>query len=315
MDSVKTSLARELFKEKKYPQALVVSNDIIAVDPSNLEALWIQSTCYFELGDDQSAEKNLRFYLQHDPSNAESISKLAICLKRQERINEAVAYLQAQIESLQSPILYSELADLYLEQGNSDLAISNANQALSLDPDNFKAQMVMGSVFILLGAPKEALKYLYAARETGSSNPQVYINLSAAYGLLGQTVEQIESLRLALMCDSSLHGLHLMIGELYLNQNQAEAAVQTFLRYLSIDPEHVDANFGLAQAYQMSGQDELAKKHYFDVVRAQPENTSAWIQLAQLFESIGETEKAIKCFKQVLELDPDNHRAKAFITQ
>lgn len=312
MDSVKIDLARDLLKNNKYSEALQVANELLAVDSSNREALWLLCTSYFELGDNSSAERNLRTYLGFDKNNVEAIYRLAVCIKRQGRLSEALALLANCAEQMTNPILSSELASLYLEQGDSDLAILHANDALQQEPDNMNARMVLGSVFILLGTPKEALKHLAVAREQAPSNPQVYINLAAAYGLLNDPVHQLESLNMALACDNSLHGLYLLIGDLSLKLQAPNQASEAFASYLSIDANSVEAHFGFAQAQKMLGEYELSKQSYLNVVREQPEHINAWCELGRLFDLTGQDKQASKCFERVIALDNNHSDAKKF---
>lgn len=304
MESVKINAARELLTEKNYGQAVLVANDLLTSQPNSLEAFWILATAYYEMGDDESAEKYLVRYLRDDRKSIDATLRLAKCVKRQGRITESLNLLKALLtkndtQNLQDDVVLAELSGAYLEQGDSDQAMLYGNKALLVNSSNFLAHMVLGSVFILLGTPKEALKYLLNARDMRSSDPQVHINLASAYELMGNNSGQLECLNMALMCDNRLSALLPIIANLQIKLGNFIAAEETLLRYLEIDPENTDARLIVTDLYLSGEKYSNAIEHGLYLVKQNPNQLAAWKCLERGFQLTEQVEKVNKCRSQI----------------
>lgn len=167
--------ARELMRQRDYPQAISVYESAIAqeanslaaheglataafmvqdyelaarhfkrvsmLDPRRAEPLINLGAVYNRQGEYSSAVKQLRLALSKDRKSAEAYYNLGIAYRGQNQLSMAVsAYKEAIRLDPEMAEAYQNLANVYVEQGNSQQAILNYRRALEIRPDFERAR-------------------------------------------------------------------------------------------------------------------------------------------------------------------------------
>ena len=301
----KLAIARDLLRQHQFAQALLVSNQVRSAQAGNIEALWLAGSACLEMSDFQSAEGLIREYLVQDPGNEQAILRLSRCLVGLGRRPEAIKILQELSDHSDSGIVNTQLADMYLEAGNSDLAIVHARKVLQKDPQNQTALKVMSAALIMLGATAEAFKYLELVRRLTPADPQIYINLAALHEQNADNDLQLEALKTALLCDSRLHTLKLMLAETYFRMGRYKESGTEYKRYLAVDPDNFDALLGSAVAAKHAGDYDTAIATFLKAARCGEEQAELWCHLAECYKAGDASEQASKCCQRALILNPD----------
>lgn len=86
---------------------------------------------YVLKGEFELAEESLRESLDIDPSNAQAINNLAMAVGYQGRVSESFAIYRSVVGAAEA---HSNLGYICSQLGRTDLAISQYNKALSIDP-------------------------------------------------------------------------------------------------------------------------------------------------------------------------------------
>ncbi len=110
---------------------------VLAVEPTNHEALYVRATLYFSRGLLQNAVTDLRTITREDPQNAKAEELLAELLTRQGHLDLAIDTLSQVVEHDPSNMFsLVRLAQFYHAVGNSSQALDLLNAATKAVPDN-----------------------------------------------------------------------------------------------------------------------------------------------------------------------------------
>ena len=91
-------IAQENYNKKNYLEAQNCLNKILKLDPENLSALINLSLCYFDTKNFELAELILKKIVKIKINVPNVLSQLIIVLEKQDKINEAIHYINLGIE-------------------------------------------------------------------------------------------------------------------------------------------------------------------------------------------------------------------------
>ena len=97
---------------------------------------------------------------------------------------------------------YLVLAQLYMNQGETDLAIENGRQAVALNPDLQPAQLALGVAYFGNGNYLEAQASFVQAVRLNENDPPANAWLATVYDYLGATEDAINQWEQYLTIDS-----------------------------------------------------------------------------------------------------------------
>jgi adenylate cyclase len=146
-----------------------------------------------------------------------------------------------------------------------------ANKALSIEESNAGAHALLGDVYRYRGQYDLAISELQRAIEL---NPNDASNLASFGGLMlwsGKPDDAIRSLEIVLRLDPNMVELHLMhLGLSYYLKGQYEDSIRRLELGLSRKPDFVGHHLALAAAYAQSGRSEDASREAGEVIRLHP---------------------------------------------
>ncbi|MEA3463894.1 MAG: tetratricopeptide repeat protein [Patescibacteria group bacterium] len=136
-----------------------------------------------------------------------------------------------------NPVLLTELAKAYLNNGMIAEAKKSFSQALNLKNDYYDAKFGLAKVYVKEKNEKDAIIILEELTDL-AVDAEVFYEL----------------------------------GRLYYNQGEIEHAVERFLQVLDISSNHSNALYSLALAYQLQGDNAQALIYFEKVLQLNPEN-------------------------------------------
>ncbi len=177
-----------------------------------------------------------------------------------------------------------ELRDM-LSKGNSaawDKNWSDAavyyQQALDMDPGNFKALTNIGLAYYEMKDYREALDAYSKAVESSPNDPAPFEKMFVIYKEVDRPVEAVKA---------ALHA-----AEAHLKNEDIQKAIENWKRVLELDIQNVKAHARLGMVYERLGKKKLAVSEYI--------NTASLLQLA------GNIEKATESIDRALKCSPEN---------
>jgi tetratricopeptide (TPR) repeat protein len=237
-------------------------------------------------GDYDTAIADYRSSLAKDPRDVATHFHLAVALRRERKFDDAGSELDrvAAVDK-DYPGLSLERGLLFEESGDVPKAIEQFKSALARAPDDPDLQLRVGSAYVAIGRPDDALPMLRKVldKRPGSAEAHHYIGRALMLKGRGEQVEAVRYLKRAVDLDP----------------NRAEFHV-----YLAWEAnETTPAQLELAR-------DEIDKALALDKMSAE-----AYWQKGVLERMEGAIEDAVRDTKRALELRPTRYEAHATLAQ
>jgi len=247
-----------------------------------------------------------------------------------------VEYLEGAVrERPQDPVLRITLAESYLRAGSYVKALEQANQVLSLYPDNVSALLIAGISEVRLDRPEAALEPLrrfVELRKDGTmarsdtALEAAYYYLGECYIRLGQPAEAIPLLEEALLINSVDADALYQLGLALDATGQPEPAVQRYRQAVRLVPDFAEAYQAMARSYTAlnrpdhvayaTGMVAYCQKDYEAAApsleratEALPDFAPAFVGLGLVYEAMERPEAALPAIERALELDPGDYAA------
>lgn len=234
------------------------------------------------------------------------------------------------------PQLRVAAANLYIEKGRLDDAISQADQLLKMSPDNLGALLALGRAYSAKGMLDAASGYLGRIVQLNADNPmaksslqlaQVHQELGNIYMKQGRAQDAAGEYRLALEGDRTNADTLRSLGNALVAQGQIDEGVKSLREALRFVPDFPEAYGDLYRAYEQNGDRALAD-YAFGMVRystgeydqaleslkraagSLPDMSEVHLGLAMVYEKKGQRTEARDEYQKAAALDPNSIAAK-----
>jgi tetratricopeptide (TPR) repeat protein len=249
-DEWRLGLARTIFKQQKNEEAASLLSVLIERNPDKPEFWLLQAQAYLGMKQPLKAAENFEVVYRLGKSTPES--------------------------------MYT-LGDIYVNEGQHDLAASAYHRAVELNKTQSPARAIRSA---------EAL----AARGATTQARELIKNLNQ---LLGPQ-----------LADEDRKKLLRVEARVAVAAGESGAAVKTLEELVATDPLDADANLLLGQHYARSGEPERAMIHYERAASIEGFEARAKLRMAQLLVAGGKYQEAVPLIKRSQELDPREEIAR-----
>jgi tetratricopeptide (TPR) repeat protein len=227
------------------------------------------------------------------------------------------AYLRAIEVDPQAVQLYTELARVQVFSGKYDEAVTNASNALLLDPNSAMAHAVRGWALDFqaqsgsgIGNTVEALEALEKAVALAPDSPLVRayyaeVIIDDDITAFQQAREQAE---LAVQLDPSLLEAQRALGYVWERTGNYELAFEAYQNALRINPNLALIHIAIGNMYFTRGESRLAIDSYLRASTLAPQDVIPLRLIVQAYARDGEFGKASQYAQAALGLDPTNPR-------
>lgn len=267
--------------------AVAAYNNVISIDPVNVNALNECGAVYSKLGQYAKAETYHRkaiALLKPGEQDPVTYYNLALALYNQNKLADAEKYAKIsydQKDSLSSSkdkamIVYN-YALIEDTLGNKDSAITLYKEVLLLDPDNSKTKNNLGKMFMEMTPP----------------DPDTALTFFTDAYKIDKTFE-----------------LENNLGSAYLAKEDYANAITHFQNALKQSPKDNTVRFNLAQAYSGAGQFDNAKTTYLDLLNADSKNWDSYIEVAKVFIAQKDTANAEAYLKILQQKNPTYRKSE-----
>lgn len=226
----------------------------------------------------KEAELEFRKGTQQEPQDPIARYNLAITLLRQGKSQEALVELQNFLDLFPyhhlTPIVLSQIAQIYYQLGKYEKSLEYYKKAFSLAPDNSKIYYNIGVIYYNLKEETLAKEYFKKAIELGKTDPEVYEKLSFVFE----------------------------------EQKEFDLAIQTIKKSLQYHPDHLPSLFRLGELYKNSKNYLEAAEIYRKIVNRTygGETTElALLELGKIYIQMERYADAVMVLKKAIELQPN----------
>jgi tetratricopeptide (TPR) repeat protein len=175
---------------------------------------------------------------------------------------------------------------VFLSRYGSNLAVSELNASLSLDPEQVDALLQLGATYADRGENREAEESLRAALEVDGTDPAVNRELGVLLMERGKIHDAIRHLRVA--CEQYPADTEILVdlGMAYIQAGFYQEAEQTLVRVLDGDSRNLHAHYNLAAIYTDWGKKDLAIQHLNRACAVGPTRVRDWLSDDRMFDKL-----------------------------
>lgn len=195
------NLATVYGEKKLYREALSEYLTALQLEPESATAHY-NLACFLATHAQDMAVEQYREAIERDPEYPDAHLNLGMSYADQDKREEAKAEFKLAIElSPDDPLARHELAALLMDEADYRAAISQLNEVVRLDAENYEAWLDLGICYAQKGFYEEAERAYARARALNPDDVLLNYNVAALYALWEKPGDALASLKRALEKD------------------------------------------------------------------------------------------------------------------
>ncbi|MTV36398.1 XrtA/PEP-CTERM system TPR-repeat protein PrsT [Duganella radicis] len=323
--------ARQYAARGEAKAAVIQLKNVLQQTPAHGQARLMLGQLYLDIGEVQSAEKELRRALELKVNPGDVLPLLGKALLLQGQYQRLLDELpadeqQPQLLALRGhallglnhvdegravfaqislrhpgsvPALLGQ-ARIALLAGGMDEALTLIAQALTLQADNIDALRLQGDVLRLLGKNTEALAAYQAILKLRPAQVQAHVDLANLYIQFGQLDQARKELSIARQSAPASLLLIYTQALLEFKENKMTAAQDHLALVLRAAPEHLPSNLLMGAVLRSKGAYTQAEQHLRKFLEANPGHAYASKLLASTLLNTGDAKQALALVEPLL---------------
>lgn len=337
--SAKSGLIRTQLIQNKLEEALVNVNQLLAVQPENVLALYLRALIAFEQKDYLTSQEKLRSILskseRHMPSQL-LMGSVQYALGNYEQarhhllifVNEIPSHIQARklLATVQMHLNKPEEAYAALKSINTDNVIDSElltimgkaamtsgeyargielyKKAIKQSPDTPGIRAELGRLYLNQGEYKKAIEELEKISGDLESDARKMIIYAR---IREQDYEKALTLARQMAAEAPRDpAIPVIIGVVELNRGDRGKARQQFQNAIALEKGHVQALLNLARMDMEDGNDNLAEQWLSDILEKNPKSMPALMGMAQIADKRNDNKAALKWLEKAVDENPSS---------
>lgn len=206
----------------------------------------------------------------------------------------------------------------HLKARNTDDAIKEFREALSLNPESAPAHMLLGYAYRQLGSYQmigEAKAELRQALALDPSLAGARYQLAKTYLDLGRPAKARQALEEQPEITQKVPRLTSLLGEVYRQLGNPEQSVQHNRKALNIDPSLAIAHYHLGLAYLDLNQDEDALRALNLATGSKSAEMTMYVTAGSVYLKKMELDRAVEVLEKAVQLQPSTVQGRILIAQ
>jgi len=286
-------------------KAIAQLNEVVALEPQNLEARVVLGDAYLAKNDLQKAEENYLAALDNKLDNAGALFGLAQISRLKGETREEAIYLNRVgmlAADSKSPDFLYKFALEAMRVGMFDAAKSALARAVELKPKEPSYLLALGIAWLRKGDLFEAEKLFRHVLELQPNNAQGQLHLG--YVLLNQKkyTEARTWLEKSARTSTAIPEVFYYLGLVAQEQNDDAGAIVLFEKAVRQLPAYAHARIALGSSYMKLKNYVRARQELETAVKLDPNEPTAHYNLALLYARIKEPDRAKEELKIIDEL-------------
>jgi tetratricopeptide (TPR) repeat protein len=306
---------RIVTRNRDWKSNLTLYTSTLAACPDAFYVREFLGSTYWEMGDEESAEREWHEALEVAPQDPYTLSDLGMVYLKNQQYSEAIDFLKKSLEfDPDNAASHLYLGVAYMDTHSLQLAEPELRTAVSLFPLNSNARNTLGKLYLGEGRTPEAEEQFRRSVEI-EPNARGYGGLGLIHWQRGDgkiaEQEWREALRLAPNDSSTLNNL----GLLCTTQGRYAEAVSFLSKAIELKPDDPNPHLNLGIAYGKAGQNGSAETEFRTALSLSPgqDNSHAHFQLGALYLSQGRRAEALREYQAGLKSDPQDRDALAAV--
>ncbi|MGR3292683.1 MAG: tetratricopeptide repeat protein, partial [Candidatus Scalindua sp.] len=303
----KISLARLLTKDGWQEEAILFCEEVLEIQPDNVDAMQIIGLAYMRLKDFEKAEEQFKNIVYLRPNFGDiNIAYLSLSSGQLSKcIRQCEAIIKTAPEETRA---YDILGLAHVRRGNFDKGIEQFKKAIEIDPKAIATHLNLAKAFVITGKNKEATESLEKTISLNPDNLDARIILANLYEKEGDIDEAIKILEKVLEINPDyIPGYAL--ASLYFMQGETDKSIDLYNRAVRLDPENAMLQIGSAISYQQKENYAASILYCQKAIGLKPEIPSFMIILSNIYAANEKYNKAKEQIESISTLSNDQKKA------
>ena len=267
---------------RQFEKAIDYTRKAIAIDPGLASAQMNLGAIYRKIRRPHKAIQHLEKAVALRPENSAVHGHLGMAYRDLGNIAEAVERLEkAHTLRPRHMVTLVNLAVACSDAGQFDRAIELLKKAAAIQPRRVAVLVNMSAVYGRIGEYATGIRHLKRALELQPDLPAIHKNLGLIYkaqGRYSDAIEQFEKGR-ELQTGSVDPQIYLNLGNSYYNMGKHEKAIPHYLKALHLNPNHANAHMLMGLSYRALKRGDRARVHFEKTLELEPDHPqAAWIR-------------------------------------
>lgn len=210
--------------------------------------------------------------------------------------------------SKEKPGLAAELCKKGFEfsiQGKYKKALEYYKEAAEKSPDDAESWYGLGSCYVGLEQPSEAIKAFKEAIRTSPDKTRAHYYLGKYYQSMGRYKEAIESYQTALRINRDFGPVYIGLAEIYSVQNRINDEKEAIEQLVRIHPNYAASHYNIGIIYGKLGRHQDAINAFKRALVINPEIPEAYYHIGILYGILGNFRGEVAAYKQAIRIAPD----------
>ena len=275
-------LAQMHFAARRYDECADVVKRILAMDPTNYEALLLNGRLQLARGE---KEKGLA-----------ELERLAVVYPR-------------------VPQAHYHLAIARLINLDHTKALASLGQAVALDPDYADALLLQAELNLRKGEAEPVIRTMTALLQEKPHLGRAYVLLADAYGIRGDSREALDVYAGMTKAFPKSAVAHQLRGQLLVREGRLGDARAAFQKALELSPLNYPTIEQLVELDLREGKTAEALSRAQAELQRNPKSASRQVLLAKVYFSVTNHVEAEKTLRSAIELEPDSIEAPVWLAR
>jgi cellulose synthase operon protein C len=274
------------FAEGKYREAAIQYSNAIQIDSRFAQAHYQLSQAYLKIGDTNRAFQELNRTVELAPDNYKArtdLSNLLVTVRNpdgspvQDTLKQAKTQLDVLRDKLpNSPDTHEAWANYYSAQNQLGQAITEMQQAISLDPNRSESYLLLALLQLRAGLADQAEVNFKKATEV----------------------------------DPKAMNAQLALGGFYQSRNRLPEAEQQFRHAIEVDPKNPGPRAALVRLLMQEGKKSETEALLQQTKKDLPDNSEGYRMLGDFYFATGNTDKALAEYASLYSDHPKDPQVK-----
>jgi len=254
------SLGNELYKAKKFNEALEHYNKAIELDKSDMTFLNNKAAVYFEMANYDECIKQCNMAIDVGRENradfkliARALSRMAAAYQKKDDLDQARTFFQKSLSEHRTPDTLSKLSEV-------ERILKERELKAYIDPEKSLEEKAKGNEFFQKGDYPSAIKHYTEAMKRNPDDAKIYSNRAACYQKLAEFKMACDDAEECIKRDPKFVKGYIRKGMALLAMKKSTEASEAFQAALEIDETNSEALDGYRKALGSTDPEDIRKR-------------------------------------------------------
>jgi predicted O-linked N-acetylglucosamine transferase (SPINDLY family) len=293
-----------LHQQNKLQEAKVIYEQILAIEPSDFNALQFLGLLYAQTNQFLKAVNFLSKALQINPDNVDCCTNYGNVLQELKRFDEAIGCYDKVLRIKKDALTYYNRGSALKELKRFDESLASYEQAININPDA-DIYNNLGYVLQVLNRLEEALVSYDKAISIKLDHAEAYFNRSSVLQELKRFDESLTGYEQAISFKPDYAAAYNNLGNVLKELKRFDESLSSYEQAISIKPDYAEAYFNRGVVLQELNRLEGAIVSYDQAISIRPDYADAYFNRGNALKELKFLKEALVSYDQAISVKSD----------